>query len=453
MRQTNAKSVLTVTAGALFAVVVLVGVIFYAGIFTTRAGYVVSVYVSNARGIATDSTVFEAGLPVGLVSAVRRNGPDAILTLRITSGVRPLPVDSHVQLGLRSLAGEADVLLFPGHSRQTVLDRGSLGLSQDESYTEVDQILNVLNGPTEAKTRQLVQSLGEAVNGEGANINATLGAAADFVNKSPVLTSTLAAQHTQVVQIVANLDTIMSAISQRDTALGAFARGALATFATIAARNRRFGQLLAVLPATLTTSHELIRAVNRTSGVISPVLRRLGSTLTAYRPALALLIPGARSGTSVLTALGHAAPQLRGLLARLTALKPAAVTALPALHALTCQLDPMLAFAKPYGPVISAFAEDWGGGLDAYGTGAHQMLASMSVDPSDLIKGVLAQPNAAVLSTLLNFGLFSKTGAGDGYHALPIPFSAANNDTAGTGLFTTRQWGADHPYPHITARC
>src|ERR1700758_5211034 len=129
MRRVKPVNVATVIGGLLWVGVVLIGVIFFAGFWRAGSSYTVSAYVSNARGIAKDSNVFEAGLPVGLVTCVRRNGPDAILTLRIDKGVKPLPVDSKVQLGLRSLAGEADVFLMPGRSSATVRNNGSLGLS------------------------------------------------------------------------------------------------------------------------------------------------------------------------------------------------------------------------------------------------------------------------------------------------------------------------------------
>jgi ABC-type transporter Mla subunit MlaD len=118
MKRTKREHRVTVLGGILFAVGLLVGLMFFAGFWTTASTYNISVYVHNARGIAEDSTVFEAGLPVGLVTGVQRNGPDAVLALRIDQGPRPIPVDSKIQLGLRSLAGEADVLLSLGHTKQ-----------------------------------------------------------------------------------------------------------------------------------------------------------------------------------------------------------------------------------------------------------------------------------------------------------------------------------------------
>ena len=268
MRRTKGSHKATVLGATAFAIMMLVGLMFFAGFWTTGSTYSISAYVYNARGIATDSTVFEAGLPVGLVTGVRRNGADAILTLRIDHGPTPLSVDSQIQLGLRSLAGEADVLLHLGHSKQTVRDGGSLGLSQDQDYTEVDQILNEFAGPAERNTRQFFQGVGAGVRGEGQNLNQTLGAFASLVNDSPPLTSTIAAQHNQVADIVQNFGNIMGAIGQRTQALDEFAQGALTTFNDVAARDTAMNGLLAQLPFAWSAAY---RAAARRSG---PMRRR-----------------------------------------------------------------------------------------------------------------------------------------------------------------------------------
>ena len=89
MKRFKPSNVATVIAAAGFMLFVLIGIMFFSNIWTTASTYDVSAYVTNARGIAANSTVFEAGLPVGLVSGIRRNGPDAIITLRMENPFAP----------------------------------------------------------------------------------------------------------------------------------------------------------------------------------------------------------------------------------------------------------------------------------------------------------------------------------------------------------------------------
>jgi phospholipid/cholesterol/gamma-HCH transport system substrate-binding protein len=442
----------TVAIGLAFVGFILIGVIFFAGFWKVGSRYTVSAYVSNARGIAKNSNVFEAGLPVGLVTGVKRNGPDAILTLRIDHGVKPLPVDSKLQLGLRSLAGESDVLLTPGRSTQLVRDGGSLGLSQDQSYTEVDQILTELSGPTQRSARQFFQGLGTGVDGEGKPLNQTLGGFAALVNDSPPLTSTLAAQHEQVADLVQNFGNVMGAIGQRTQALQQFASGARVTFSAISARDNAFRGLLREAPATVASNATIGSAFIKYSPQIVPVLDNLSTTVLALKPAIELLTPGAQNGIQVVNALGAASPALKNLLVNLEKLKPSASAALPGVHSIMCQLNPMLRFLKPYGPDLSAFLENFGGLVNAYGN-AHMLVAQANIDPSALVRGVQTQPGIGpALTTLLNFGVFKLAGAGTGYSALPGP-GHMYDTTSGLGGHGPIDWGANHPFQHVTADC
>jgi phospholipid/cholesterol/gamma-HCH transport system substrate-binding protein len=453
MRRYKRTHVATVIVSLIFAVTVLFGIMFFAGFWTLGKTYNVSAYVSNARGIAEDSTVFEAGLPVGIVTGIQRSGPDAILSLRISKGPTPLPVDSRIQLGLRSLAGEADVLLLPGHSSEMVRNGGSLQLSQDNDYTEVDQILNQFAGHTTAATRQFFQGFGGGLQGQGQNLNQTLGGFAALVNDSPPLTSTLAAQHGQVADIVQNFGNIMAAIGQRTEAVEQFARGSRETFDVVANRDVQFGRLFVGLNHGIDGSIAITRAITANAHTIDPVLLQLSNDVTKLQPAINELTPASQKGIQVLRALGSAAPALKNVLINLTSLKPSATSALTSLHALTCQVDPITRYIAPYGPDIAAFFEDFGAATDSYDSN-HELLTSALVDPTHLVRGIYGNASQdQALNELINVGIFKNlAGAQTGFDANPGPGHAGRHDLD-VGDAGPIQFGAHNVYPHVTADC
>jgi phospholipid/cholesterol/gamma-HCH transport system substrate-binding protein len=455
MKRTNRSNYALVFAVAVFSVFVLVGVMFFGHIWTTGSNYHVSVYAANARGVADDATVFEAGLPVGQVTGIKRSGPDAILTLRLSGGVRPLPVDTTDQLGLRSLAGEGDVLLTPGTSRQTVRSNGSLGLSNNQDFTEVDQILNALQGKTTPATRKFFQAAGYAVNGEGTNLNQVVGNFTSLVNNSPPLTSTLAHQDGQVADIVQNLGNIMNAIGQRTTAVREFAVGATTTFQTVAARDTELDSFLKAAPFFLRTATYVTQSLGKNLPTVNGVLLRVANAVGRINPALKELGPGASRGITLVRSLGSASPALKNILIDLKQLKPSATAALPALHAVTCQLDPMVRYLEPYGPDVSAFFESFGGATTAYGLHSHQLFAILNVNPDEFVRDVQGPQGAAGLQTLINVGIFNKLGAGTGYDPDPAPNTINHEAPQGLGLFGASQWAAAHPnsFPHVTQDC
>lgn len=455
MRRIQGQSLAYVVGGLIFVCVILFGVMFFAGFWKAGESYKVSAYVTNARGIAQNSTVFEAGLPVGLVKSIKRYGPDAILTLRIDEGVTPLPVDSKVQLGLRSLAGETNVQLTPGTSGELVKDGGSLGLSQNEPYTEVDQILTELSGPTEQKARNFFQGLGKGVDGKGQELNDTVGGFSRLVNDSPPLTSTLASQHEQVADVVQNFGTIMDAISQRTDATIQFARGARKTFEVVASRQEALRDTLHELPYIIKTNTDVVAALE-TAHTTAPVIDHLASTMRKLKPTLDLLGPASVKGLSVLRELGGASPGLTNVLQGLEDLEPSSVKTLPQVHSVLCQANPMARFLEPYDRDLAAFFSNFGATTNAYLPGnrrGHMLFTSAHVDPPHLFRGVTAGAPDQALTALYNFGIFSPVASSKfGYHALPGPGNIGAEDE-GVGMVSPIDWGKTHEYPRVLADC
>ena len=455
MKRTKTINVLTVVGGVLFGGGFLIGLIAFAGFFTVGSSYNVSAYVYNARGIAKYSTVFEAGLPVGIVTGISRSGPDAVVNMRIDRGVQPLPVDTQVEMGLRSLIGEADVLLYPGHSTQTVRSGGSIGLQQDQDFTEVDQILNTLSPPNEPKVRQFFQGIGGSVRGQGLNLNNTLGGFAALVNNSQPMTSILAHQNQQVADVIQYFGNVMGAIGQRTTALRTFAQGALSTFNAVAGRDVQLKAYLSDFPYALRSAAAVGTALAQNEPYLGYTVNHISTVVHDLSPTIPLIAPGAQNGTKIITALGGAAPELKNLLANLKQVQPSASNAFVSVHALTCQVNPMIRFLAPYASDISAFVEDFGAADNFYDSkaGGHELPGVLQVDPNKLFRGVTSQTTDSALSQLLNLGVFSVSGAQPTYYHSLRPPGQRNSLTYGAGDHTPAQFGATHPYPHVTEDC
>ena len=69
--------------------------------------------------------------------------------------------------------------------------------------------------------------------------------------------------------------------------------------------------------------------------------------------------------------LGAAAPRLQGTLGRLEKLAPPLAAALPHLHKTLCQVNPMLRYAKPYAPDLTAFIVGMGSAANSYDALGH----------------------------------------------------------------------------------
>jgi phospholipid/cholesterol/gamma-HCH transport system substrate-binding protein len=450
MRRAKRTHLATVIGGVTFLAAVLVGLMFWAGFWTLGKTYDVSVFVPNARGLAPEAHVMIAGLEVGKVTSIQRNGPNAILGMRIDSGPTPLPQDSRVAVRLRSLAGESYVEVYPGRSAATVRSGGSLAIAQSNPYVDVDQILQALSGSTQDRARQTIQALGGAVGDRGPQLNQVVGSAAGLISDSVPLTSTLAAQHNQVADLVQNLGNVMSAIGQRTTAVMQFASGARRTFASLAARDVALHNTLDKLPYFLGSLKRISLDVNTITPHVAPLALNLTSALQELSPAIHLLTPASRSGVRLLQGVGAASYPLRGVLQNLVQLQKPTTAALPQLHATLCQLDPILRYTAPYGPDASAFLQNFGSAGNSYDATGHAPRAYADVTPA--AAGAVLPSSAGTLVTALeNFGI-GRNLIIAGYNPFPAP-GQAGATVVGRGASGPESAGKLIKYPRVTADC
>lgn len=450
MRRTKPTHLVTVISGATFLVAVFVGLMFFGGFWTVGKTYDVSVYVPNARGLAPNSTVMIAGLEVGKVTSIERKGPDAILTLRIDDlAPTPLPENSTVAVRLRSLVGESYVQVYPGDSKIKVASGGSLGLDQANDYVDVDQLLQALSGPTQTRARQTVQALGGAVGKEGDHLNHVLGNFAALVSNSLPVTSTLAAQHDQVADLVQNLGNVMNAIGQRTTAVEDFATGARQTFTAIAARDTALHETLDKLPYVMAGLRSFATDLDVITPQVAPMALNLAAALHDVSPAIHLLTPASRSGIKLLHGLSGAAYPLRGVMQKLEQLQKPTSAALPQVHALLCQLNPILKYGAPYGPDAGAFFENFGSVANAYDATGHADELFATVSPDNVAGAFNQSLAAAAEQVLLSAGILHYE-QDTGYNAFNKP-GDGDNTTIGHGAYGPVSAGKIIKYPHVLA--
>lgn len=84
-------------------------------------GYRVEVELGNAVGLVKDGEVMVAGIPVGVIEAIRLDHGKALLSLRIRDEVK-LPADSLAVIRTKGVLGERYVAIEPGTSSRNLAD-------------------------------------------------------------------------------------------------------------------------------------------------------------------------------------------------------------------------------------------------------------------------------------------------------------------------------------------
>ena len=167
--------------------------------------YSLKVDLPNAANLVRGNDVRMGGSRVGLVSTiVPMRHPDGSVTaqlgLKLSTRVRPLPVDSTVIVRSRSALGLKYLQITRGRSPRGLRDGGTLPLSQATPRpVEIDQVLKTFDDPTRVASRINLLEFGNGLAGRGADLNLGLE------NLSPML---------------ANLAPLMRTLADPRTGLG-----------------------------------------------------------------------------------------------------------------------------------------------------------------------------------------------------------------------------------------
>jgi phospholipid/cholesterol/gamma-HCH transport system substrate-binding protein len=378
-------------------------------------GYRLHVVVPASALLTEGSHVTMGGASVGYVSKIDRqpNGQRGVqLELHITDHrVIPVPVDSRVQLRTRTQVGENYVSVTVGRSPQTFQSDAYMPASSSDELVDVDQILSVLNGSKKTRARQLLQSLGGALDGRGDQLSQTLQATDGLVSNGYNLVQTLDKQKRTTAQLVDQLGQVTADVGARGQAIDTIAHRGLVAVHALGNRDRELSDIFRLLPSTLAAIRSTSDTIGRVTGQATPVVDNLTAAAHDLAPAIRALAPAARSGREVVESLGAAAPKLRSTLRQATALSKPLAHAIPQLRSALCQVNPMLRYLEPYSKDFLYLLVGLGSASNSYDAVGHLIrLAPIINDNTE--SGLPPLINAA-RSALLDSGLFLKSKAVD----------------------------------------
>jgi phospholipid/cholesterol/gamma-HCH transport system substrate-binding protein len=148
--------------------IVLLAIVLYFG-FTKhipgRHGFRLKAQFATAVNIAPKSPVRIAGVPVGQVTAIQRDGNTGVVTMEISGSGLPIHRDATAKIRARILLeGNWFVDLQPGTpSSPTVSSGYTIPVTQTSDPVQLDQILDALNTDTRANLQTFLIEYGSAL--------------------------------------------------------------------------------------------------------------------------------------------------------------------------------------------------------------------------------------------------------------------------------------------------
>jgi phospholipid/cholesterol/gamma-HCH transport system substrate-binding protein len=306
-------------------------------------GFRLKAVFSSAQNISPKSPVRIAGVTIGQVSSVERDGHAGVVTMEISENGLPIHEDALLKIRPRLfLEGSWYVELQPGSPSSPAVSSGhTIPISQTAVPVQIDQVLDALNSSTRANLQYFLQGYGEALTHkptaaedatqapevQGLTAAEALKDAAHYglgaLKGGAIVQQSFGGVETHdISKLIAGLDKVTKALNVHEQALGEWVGHFNTTLGSIAANASSLKAAVAELPGAahslqrgFAALHHLEQPLTTFSNAISPGIEETAQSSTAALPWIAqvrsLFKPDELGG--VAKSLSEAAPELASL--------------------------------------------------------------------------------------------------------------------------------------------
>jgi ABC-type transporter Mla subunit MlaD len=297
-------------SGIILLVVVAIAVYFgFTKHIPFTHGYRLNAVFTSALNIHTRSPVRIAGVNVGQVTSVRREGRTGVVSMEIEAKGLPIHEDATLKIRPRLfLEGNFFVDLQPGSpSAPTVPSGHTIPITQTANPVQIDQVLSALDSDTRTNLQIFLREYGEALRGRasaaeeaeqspdvrGLNAAQALNKAyqrgPEALRYTAILNQALAGTEPHdLSKLIAGLESFSGALNVHEQQLGELLDNFDVFLGSFAAQSSSLRAAIAQLPGAL---HTADRAFTEVSGALGPT-----------RTFSLALIPGVEEGPATIQA-------------------------------------------------------------------------------------------------------------------------------------------------------
>lgn len=291
-------------------------------------GYRVEVPLPSAPNLFPGADARIAGVTVGEVVDVRREGRRAVGTVELEARHAPLRSGAGATLRSKTLLGEGFLAIAPGPvDAAPIPDGGRLDARRTRQTQRLDDVLSAFDPSTRARMRALTRDFARAWGEAGEATNATLGNSAPAAGAMDVVLGTLDGQRGELGELISATGTVLDALGRRTGAMQAAVVNGERLLDTTARRDHELRETVRALPGFLRGSQAAARELRRAAPDLSAATAQLRGVTPALGPALRQIdrsAPGIRELLEDLPpALRSAERGLPGLRRLLDATEPA----------------------------------------------------------------------------------------------------------------------------------
>ncbi len=251
--------------------------------------YELTARFENTKTLPTKQPVLFKGVSVGGVNAVDYDpeAQEGVVTFTINGDFGPVYSDAQIQIGERSLLGDAYLnLVARGTEAAGKLEPGE-EVTGVLPHVNFDEALDFLDEEGRARVHNLVATIAEgaAPRGNGERLNSTVGGLTRTVTELRTLTNELRGQESDLSALVSDSATVVDELGSREQAVRTIVASGRATLDALASNTDSLQLALEELPRLL-ESGRLTLADSRPLLIEArPVVEKLGRIAPRLTPA------------------------------------------------------------------------------------------------------------------------------------------------------------------------
>ena len=269
--------------------------------------YDLTVQVPDAAGLVRGNEVRVGGKRVGVIEEIRavpsggEEDPVSELDVALIKKIEPLPADSVVTVRPRSPLGLKYLELKPGVSDESLEANAKMPLEAAQPIVELDEVINAFDTSSRRALREVVDGLGPAFTGRGADVNALLAEAPALLRGAERVAANVSAPETRLERWLVAGDRFTGELASVAPEGGSALERADTTAGALDAAGSALGDAIAETPPTQAAALSAFREAR-------PLLTDAAALARDIRPGVRLL---PRAADELDRALDEGVPVLR----------------------------------------------------------------------------------------------------------------------------------------------
>lgn len=321
----------------------------------TPSRYTASVTMKDVDNLVAAGSIQEAGVKVGRVDSVKFDGKGAVtVEFSLDEEAAPLHDGAKLRVGSRSLVGETYLELKDGSGAE-IADGAKLPDSAVERGVQLHDVLGSLDADTRGNLSELLRTAGATTKGTGDDIEALATALGDLGRGGHVALDALADQQKDLEALSRQTVQVLGALDTSEGQIAELVRNADAITGATAGQSRAIESSMRQLPGVLTTASTATKSLGELADALGPVavdLRKAGPNLST---ALEELPATTRDLHLMLAPLSKVLDRAPATLTRVPTAADDVQDLVPTAMGTLADVNPMLAYLKPYGPDLAAY--------------------------------------------------------------------------------------------------